>query len=377
MKIVFLTQYYFKGGTFFRWHNLAIQLQKMGHQIEIFSCDTNYKSKRRVETVDNIKYNIIPGVIGSRWFGNASNNLFSALKILFIKLPKADIYHLFQPFSVMGFKWLLEKKKRPNAKCFYDWDDLWVGGLIGSKRNHNYIDYQLVNFFEHYLPRVAYGVTTCSSFLENLLKQRNAKRTTILHNGFDTPITTTKEDARKHLGLREDIIYLGFMGRTINELDWCIDTIKNISNPNIFLLLCGLSQKVFQSYMREELKDRVINLGEISPTEAEIFAAAIDFGLLPLEDNDFNNSRFPIKFSEYQRGGSPVFYSDIGELHFYTNKLPWNYPLKPGKDSFINGISILFKDFTHNKGHVDYELLGHYLSWNSKAQELLNFYTAK
>jgi hypothetical protein len=372
LRIVFLTQYYFKGGTYFRWHNLAINLKKLGHQIEVFSCDTNFKNKRRTEMVDGIKYSIIPGCRFNRFFGNASSNLFTAIKMLFIKLPDADIYHLFQPFPVMGFKWIFKKITRKSSKFYYDWDDLWIGGIMIGKQN--FINYHLVSLLENSLPEIADGVTTCSSFLKERLFKKQCKKIGIIHNGSTTVKIADKSKARKLLGLDEHLQYIGFMGRTLNELEWCIEIINNIENENIKLVLCGMNKEYIYNIMKSQTLDKIDILGELKPSEAILFANSLDYGLLPLDENDFNKSRFPIKFADYQFGGANVFYSNIGDLKSFANDLNWNIPLQPGKENFINGVIQYLDSNKQEKKPIDFNQLYRKLSWESKTSELISFY---
>ena len=54
MKIVFIVQYHFFGGTFFRWHNLALALQQQGHTVMVFSATGNPKAKLEETIIDGI-----------------------------------------------------------------------------------------------------------------------------------------------------------------------------------------------------------------------------------------------------------------------------------------------------------------------------------
>jgi hypothetical protein len=62
--------------------------------------------------------------------------------------------------------------------------------------------------------------------------------------------------------------------------------------------------------------------GQLTPKEARTFAAALDIGLMPLEDNPFNQSRFPIKFADYLGVGTPVLASAVGDCAALYGDLP-------------------------------------------------------
>ena len=194
---------------------------------------------------------------------------------------------------------LLCGKRSRALTHFYDWDDLWTDGILSSKPNgfsERYF-HGVTKYFETRLPRWADQVTTCSEYLREMATERGAARTTVIHNGLSATSAPEQGMARESLGMRSDALYLGFMGRTTDELSWCFDllTEKIEHLPRLRLALCGCPKSVLQS-LPQSVNSRIDHLGNLNPEQIPAFASAIDLGLLPLEENAFNMSRFPIKF---------------------------------------------------------------------------------
>lgn len=376
LKIHFLTQFIHQQGTYFRFHNLAIGLTKLGHQVTVFGCDHDTTSKEREEIRDGVKYHIVPEFKGTSLFGTTCHPL-TVIRRCFIDYPPCDVAHLFQPFPSAALPWNLILPKKAKV-LFYDWDDLWSDGfLIGkSKLFREYWVKIITNYLEQQLPQRAVHVTTCSQFLADLSLQRNARKATVIHNGFWPFVIPDKKVARESLGLDPQALYIGFMGRTIAELSWCFEAfeINLYRYEDLRFALCGPSEQVLEK-VPNHVQQKIDFLGNLPPFKTREFAAAIDLGLLPLEDNSFNQSRFPIKYAEYMAAATPVLCSDVGECAKISNNLPWVIKAGTTKQQWINafdyGISLL-KDNTLKKVNID--IIENLFSWNLISKNLLELY---
>lgn len=247
------------------------------------------------------------------------------------------------------------------SKLFRDW---WIKSWV--------------NYLEHRLPKRSNHVTTCSQFLARLATERRAPGVSVIPNGFWPYTIPDKKAARESLGLDPQAIYVGFMGQTINELSWCFEALnRNLRQENVRLALCGPTAESLKGVSEKILK-RVDYLGSLPPLKTRQFAAAIDLGLLPLEDNQFNQSRFPIKYAEYMAAGTPVLCSDVGECAQLSHDLPWI--IKAGKtkaawlDSFEEAIGLLASG---RMARVDVCAMKQFLSWESISKSLLNVYLSE
>ena len=113
------------------------------------------------------------------------------------------------------------------------------------------------------------------------------------------------------------------MGRTTNELDWIFDAMRAHRDrfPGVRLAICGVDTAAISTQL-DGLKDRLDSFGQITAERARTFAAALDLGLLPLLDEPFNRSRFPVKLLDYAGAGAPVLCSDVGEAGIVGRRLP-------------------------------------------------------
>jgi glycosyltransferase involved in cell wall biosynthesis len=254
---------------------------------------------------------------------------------------RPDVVHLFQPFLAGLLLWA-RQTRRPGVVGWYDWDDLWAaGGLMANPFLRPSLvglwQYLWVSSIERHLPPVACGVTTCSHWLAGEAERRGATRAVVIPNGFWPGALANREAARRTLGLDPDAYYVGFMGRTLPgaELDWCLDALADSCpfHPRLRLAVCGVSPSRFAG-VEGHLRGCVDALGVISPEKAELFAQAIDLGLVPMEDSPFNRSRFPIRFAHFLAANTPVLCSEVGDLATYAG-LAGVVPAGSGRDQWI------------------------------------------
>lgn len=336
LKINFLTAFSHTQGTYFRWHNIGIGLIALGHQVTVYCVDYGDDVKKRKEVRDGIEYYIIPGCRGKQYLGTF-NHPITAINRLFVNYKSCDILHVFQSFLTIYLPWQFCLKKRSKVTIF-DWDDLWAGGLYSSKKNTllDKWNYTLVEYFEKKIPSLNLPMTTCSQYLKDLVHKSGNNDCHILHNGFWPYIITEKKEARQKLKLHHDAYYVGFMGRTTKELSWCFEALEacHSNNLNVRFAVCGPNPQELKEISPLALQ-YTDYLGSLTPLETRDFAASLDLGLLPMEDNSFNNSRFPIKLSEYMAAGIPVLCSEVGEMKHYTEKYSWVIGAGTDKEAWI------------------------------------------
>jgi glycosyltransferase involved in cell wall biosynthesis len=304
------------------------------------------------------------------------------MKRCLLNYPACDIVHLFQPFPSAALPWMWPLRKGPSI-LFYDWDDLYRGGLMNGK-SKLFRDWWIkswVNYLEHRLPKRSNHVTTCSQFLARLATERRAPGVSVIPNGFWPYIIPDKKAARESLGLDPQAIYVGFMGSGISftELSWCCQALEMCLQQykNLRFAICGPQAEILQGLSTDILR-RIDFLGSLPTPKTRDFAAAIDLGLLPLEDSPFNQSRFPIKYAEYMAAGTPVLCSEIGECAQLSTNHPW--VIKAGKtkaqwlNSFKQAVALLFSG---QITQVDRNVIEQSLSWNVISSRLLNIYLSE
>jgi glycosyltransferase involved in cell wall biosynthesis len=375
VKIAFFVQYCHEAGTYFRWHNLAKALVLNGHTVHIYAGDFNYKAAKRNENRDNVEYKITPSLITSRIFGNPSDPLTGIYRC-FNKVDKDyDVYHLFQPFLQAYIPWQWLKWFRKGV-FIYDWDDLWTGGIF--KKPHSFRDRYtvfLVKYLENKLPRLANGTTVCSSYLKDLAPQ--APKVGVFYNGFwntqNAPESIIEENRFAKLPGK---YYLGYIGKTAAELDWIMQAAVICENkfPHAHFLLVGPPKNQVELSGLLNLTN-ISYLEQVSASEAKFITQKLDVGLLPLENNAFNRSRFPIKFFDYLVAGIPVYYSGVGELKLIGDILDYVVDGGSTKEEWVKNIeSFLNNESYAKKLVIDINSLAKEYSWAAIASSLVDFY---
>jgi hypothetical protein len=61
LRIHFYVHHVHEVGTYFRYHNLAIDLTRLGHEVIVYAGDQNFRIKVRWKTQDGVRYHIEPG----------------------------------------------------------------------------------------------------------------------------------------------------------------------------------------------------------------------------------------------------------------------------------------------------------------------------
>lgn len=380
LRVAFIVTGDGESGTYFRYHNLAKGLVRLGHEVVVYGQCGSGRWATRHEARDGVKYVLAPSAPGNRWIDYSINpgNLFWRM---IQRIAQADVYHLFQPHGNSAFPWLALQKfrSREGALFVWDWDDLWCGGLIPTepRRVTARWHYRLLNRLEHSLPRRAALVTTCSAYLARIAESRGASHTALVHNGYwpgDAPGDRTT--LRKEFGLREDAFYLGFIGWTPTEISWCLEALLRLG-ANVRLASCGYDiRRDLEAY--PGLADRIDYLGKVTSEQARRLMHAIDVGLLPLARTPFNESRLPIKFADYLAAGVPAICGDVGEVGVLGRRIRGAILCPPEKEKWVAACVAAVREMQRDPAaHLPDRIeLARHLSWAHLAHQLEAAYFA-
>ena len=131
LRIHFYVSSSHKAGTYFRFHNLAVGLTQLGHRVTVYASDVDRRSLIRTEIRDGVPYVIRP----EHWLNRLcwlSSDPITVIRRWASRCPPCDVAHLFQPFPRAAAPWL----RASTRVRFYDWDDLWSGGLMSGPVSH-------------------------------------------------------------------------------------------------------------------------------------------------------------------------------------------------------------------------------------------------
>jgi glycosyltransferase involved in cell wall biosynthesis len=373
LRINFFVQFVHEQGTYFRFHNLARALIALGQDVTVYASDHDRRSKSRQEVREGVNYFIMPSLRGFSLFSPVTNPL-NAMRRGLERYPACDVAHLFQPFPSAMLAW----KRCKADKHFYDWDDLWVGGFWADKPRslNGRLSYAVTAQLERKLPHWSDHVTTCSRFLAALAMERGGHDASVIYNGLWPEKRIPKDAARKRLGLRPDAVYVGFMGRTCNELHWCFQGMEeNLDRiPNLRFALCGAPADALEG-LPTKLRERVDFLGQLKPAETRYFSATLDLALLPLENTAFNQSRYPIKFAEYMGAGAPVLCSNVGECSMLKDRFPWVFNAGRTKHDWLQAFRQAVDSLAAGRHpEVDESAVNAFFCWEHIALGLLEIY---
>ena len=379
MLVNFLTDLVVPWGTYFRAHNLARSLTAQGSSVRIFAVDPDPSSKERNEIREDVEYHITPSRRGQRFFTTQHHPLLAVDRAT-RDYSRADVVHMFQPFLTTYAPWYRQLSKA--GLHWYDWDDLWTdGGLMGNRFRggpRDWWTYYWTNRIEHTGPRAATGVTVVSKWLANEAGRRGARKAVVLYNGVWPRVPIAKAAARSRFELSSSAIYLGFMGRTVSptEFFWCLDGLRAAKRANeVRLAICGPLDHLVSTIPRD-LRDNVDYLGVLSTTDCFDFAAALDFALLPLEENLFNKSRFPIKLCDYLSVQTRVIASSVGECVNF-GEIRGLTQAGTGPEKWVSAVENATRLFHRGiMPSVDSGEIEQMLSWERIGAKMLNAYAA-
>ncbi len=363
-------------GTYFRFHNLAVGLKRLGHRVTVYAASHDFsRARTRWETRDGVRYHVLAESQFVRVFGHNCDPLTVARRYA-RWYPPCDVAHLFQPFPSAAAAWF-----RSNARVrIYDWDDLWTGGLMSRPvaRFRDHWPRMWVRFLERRLPRWAAHVTVVSRFLAERAREAGARVVSDIYNGIRTAEYPDRASARRQLGLRADALYAGFMGRTDDELPWCFTALAEIRDrhPTLRLAVCGARQALVQD-LPPAVRERVDYLGQLTPEQTRAFASALDLGLLPLADNSFNQSRFPIKFSEHMATGVPLLCSTVGEVSRLAPLFSWAVPAGTTRAEWVRAFGGTIDRLARgDTPRSDPQVFRDHMSWDGLSRRLAQVYQA-
>lgn len=375
MRICFLVQYAHVAGTYFRWHNLARALQEAGHTVHVYAGDFDVNAQQRTEIREGVEYFIYPSLFTTKIFYNPSDPFTGLMRWWNMRHAQYDVFHLFQPFVQAYVPWKLLQKKNPNAVFVYDWDDLWTEGLFGqasdirTKWVHN-----TVAWLEKKLPHQADGTTVCSGFLQKRFPtQLNSK---VLYNGFwPKKNWPNKEELRTKWNMEKQVMHLSYIGKTAGELSWIAKGFHAAQQAglSVQLWIAGPEKAVVQEAGLWE-QPGVHYVGMLSVEEAAGLAGASDLGLIPLENNAFNQSRFPIKFFDYLSVATPVYYSAVGELVEAGKNQAGAFAGPAEEDAWVAQLPELISQIQTHPPNISLTDLEAAYAWPAVADQLIQFY---
>lgn len=336
LRIAFLVPEDRQTGTYFRYHNLAIALQQLGHQVTVYSQSSQNRLRRSTEFRDGVAYILSATVPGNRWILPPTNPA-NMVRRLLTPVAEADVYHLFQPYPTAAIAWLWLKRRRPGV-FVYDWDDFWINEEFGLKEPKGFRTRWAALWLrrlERRLPATCQLATTVSQPLAELAEKWGSPASTVIYNGVWPQKRQEKEAARAALGLKQEAFYVGLMGWS-GEVEWCLEAVRRFARrfPDLRLAITGRDPgEILGKY--PDIASRVDYLGALPHERFQFFNPSLDLGLVPMRASEFNTYRLPYKLTDHLAGGTPVLCSRIGEAARLAEWLDGVVACRPDLESWL------------------------------------------
>lgn len=290
----------------------AKSLVNNGYKVTILAWDRECSFKKEEDTsgvhIERIQI--------KSYYGRGTHQIFFFLlfwmlvlgKVLFKKLDMIYCHD----FDTLPIGYILAKIKR--CKIVYDSHESYVEML---DNNVSGIFKVIILSLENFLLRRVDAVITVGEILSKYLKERGAKKVTVVGNwkklsDYLFPIGIV-EKKRKELGIEDKfvIVYIGFLNfdRRILEL---IDAIEN--NNDYFLLIGGTGT------LEQEIMNRAIGstnmrwLGYVDNSKIPLYTSASDVVYFAWNEKSPNSKYISTnKMFEALASGKPMIASDCGE----------------------------------------------------------------
>ena len=323
MKLLFLNQNYEDEGTFHRCFFLGKHLVEMGYEVTIVTISQTFPSYRIGRQIrDGVN------IVTLQTYSRKKDYLFYAMRPIINSIyslgSKYDALHAFTVAEPMtGIPTILNKiKKKP---IFVDWDDWYSRGGLSDFKPFQFIMKPTMTFLEENIPKVADKVTVASETLEKRAIDIGISPDRILKvpNGanieFIKPLD--RHTCRQKLGLDQKQKIVLYMGLHSHALSSLVNTFKLISNdyPDALLLCVGDVDFNTKSLI-ESLNIKCIVAGRQQYTKVPYYLGASDVLALPMENNNIERARWPIRLGDYLASGRSIVANDIGEVGRLLNE---------------------------------------------------------
>ena len=191
----------------------------------------------------------------------------------------------------------------------YDCSDLWVEPSGGSRSGafSSRFAKGLIESAEKKVIKYSNIIFASSDFLAERIETVSGRQAITVENGVDYSYFQ-KTDCKNTVVL--DNIpepKLGYVGAIRSKIDLSLIEELACFEPNWSIVLIGpdcLSEK--SVFKRLAQRDNVFWTGEVDSAKIPDYIKALDVGLLPYRDLEYNKAVFPIKFYEYLSQGVPV-----------------------------------------------------------------------
>ena len=327
MKILIVTQYFFPEN--FKSNDLALELQKRGHEVTVLTGLPNYPEGKIYDGYGFFKNRsqIINGVVvkralliprgnggGIRLFINYySFAFFASIKAFFMGLnTQYDAVIVHEPSPIMQYYPAYIINKLWKTPVYFWVMDLWpesleVAGGIKNKFILNYFNNLVIKFYKN----AEKLLITSKGFRKSINEKGDFDKKVVYFPNWAEDSISEGDKNFEIPSLPEGFIvmFAGNIGEA-QDLDSIMKAAKELKNEmNIKFILVGDGRKMpfVKSFIAEhELSETVFTLGQFPIESMSSFFDKADVMLVTLKDDPIFNVTVPAKLQAYMSASKPI-----------------------------------------------------------------------
>lgn len=359
------------GGT--RHHEIARYLVKGGHQVTIITSPVSYLTGQNAQSRSRwvTRETSEPGITILRAYTYPAlhrsffHRILSFFSFMFssffigLSVKKVDLVWGTTPPIFQGWTaWLLARLK--GVPFMFEVRDLWPAFAIavGVLKNKTLI--RMSEWLEHFLYRHADEMVVNSpGFIEHI-RQRGAKKITLVENGVDVSMFDLSEngaDFRKthHLENKFIALYAGAHGIS-NNLGVILETaLITLEDPDIAYVFVGDGKE--KSNLMDEAATKgltnILFLPSVPKMEMNAVLAAADACIAILKPIEMYKTTYPNKVFDYMAAAKPVLLLINGVIRKVVEEAKCGVFVEPADaQALADQIKIMHNDLknTHQMG---------------------------
>jgi len=336
MRILMLTQW-FNPEPFFKGLPFAMELVRLGHEVEVLTGFPNYpggkvyegyriKAYQR-ETMDGIEVLRVPlypshDTSSMHRITNYASFALSSSIIGSLLVKSADVMYVYQPPATVGFPaWIIHLSRR--IPFVYDIQDLWPDTLGSTGMVNNRAALWIVDKWCSFMYKQASKIVVLSPGFKDALCKRGVSedKIEVIYNWCDESNIRPGErddDLARTLGFygRFNVVFAGTMGKA-QALDSVLNAAqlldKRVQNIQFVFVGGGIDAVRLQQRAKEMQLRNVLFLPQRSISEIGSILNLADILLVHLKKDPLFKITIPSKIQAYMAVGRPILVGGGGD----------------------------------------------------------------
>jgi glycosyltransferase involved in cell wall biosynthesis len=338
-----------KGGAYYRGLSLARGLVARGHEVTLMGIAAHNRVRFIEETEQGVTIVHSPDLLWG--IGRTGWDPWDTLcRILWLRRRHFDVVYTVdtRPAVVLP---ALYARRRHGSRFIADWTDWWGRGGASSERSDWFsrtVMAPIELYFEEAFRPGADGTVVISRALHGRARGLGIPHPRILHlpTGCDTHAIASlpMQDARERLGLKQDAVYLGYLGNIYQrDADLLVDAMRRLETGRhaVLLMVGGARPRIDAEFARS---GRLLQTGHVPFADMVTYVCACDVLLLPLSASLANRGRWPSKINDYLAAGRAVVASAVGDLVDLYRQQPFGRLAGPTAADFAQCIDEMLAD---------------------------------